>query len=139
LKTFAGSGHAVLKGADVVGSLARIPVGGPAVFSDPCPTPPRFESRPLLFSAFAESGEASPLATARSLGFTYLAPTIDGDRDPGFGHHGRVIPRRRYRVAEAFAVDAEGRPILAEESGMVDLRRFLRTARSTWGSAPGEC
>jgi uncharacterized delta-60 repeat protein len=172
-KTFAGVGHAVLKGPGGVTSLAQLPGGGAAVFTTPCSTtpcsttpcstPPRFEWRSPYFSALTESGEASPFATERPLGFTYQAPAIDsngrvlelespppaaegadalarylpsGDPDPGFGRRGRVVLRRGSRWASAFAVDAQDRPIIAVAARKIELRRFLPDGKIDMGFGP---
>lgn len=154
--SFAGSGTAVLKGPGGVSSLAEIPGGGIAAFTTPCSTPPRFEWQAPVFSAFTESGEANPLATERPLAFSYTAPAIDpdgrivelespppagegasalrrllpnGERDPSFGNKGRVVLIHGLRPDGAFAVDAQGRPIIATETGKVELRRFLPDGR----------
>jgi uncharacterized delta-60 repeat protein len=149
---FAGTGRATFKSSGGVSSLAEIPGGGSAVFTVPCSTPPRFESRAPLYSVLTESGEPSPLATERGIYFSYAAPKIDprgrvlelespppaaegpdaltryrpnGELDPSFGHKGTVVFRRGYREADAFAVDSHGRPIVAVESSGIALMRFL--------------
>jgi hypothetical protein len=139
-------------------SLARIPAGGLAVFSRPCATPPRVETRSPRFTDLTESGDVGLPGSGRGLPFTWDAPALDpdgrvlelespppaaveyepdalvrflpnGDPDPGFGRHGRVVVRRPREVS-AFAVDAAGRPIVASSTrGRAELRRFRLDGR----------
>lgn len=162
-KTFAGSGHATLKGLGRVESLARNPAGGLAVFSRECPSPPRLETRGPAFSAFTERGEASPGAEEVGLGFSYASPLIDpagrilmiespppagegasalvrdlpnGDYDLSFGRHGRVVLRGGLKRASALAVDAQSRPIISETAKRIELRRFLPDGKLDMGFGP---
>jgi uncharacterized delta-60 repeat protein len=154
--SYAGEGRALFSSTGGVSWLAEIPGGGSAVFTTACSTPPRYEARGSAYSVLAEDGAADPAVTESGVGFSYLAPKIDssdrivelespppagegpdslvrflpnGDSDPSFGHKGRVVLRRGYRYADAFAVDSHGRPIIAVESGRIALMRFLPDGR----------
>jgi sugar lactone lactonase YvrE len=49
----------------------------------------------------------------------------DGEPDPSFGRHGRTILRHKPHYADAIAVDARSRPIIALEAKGIVLRRYL--------------
>jgi uncharacterized delta-60 repeat protein len=149
-RSFDGTGYLAFEGHGVVSSLGLLPGGAPAVFTTPCSTGARVEWQPPTYSTLTEAGALSGLATDRGLGFSYLDPTVEpsgdifelqspspagegadslarylpnGERDPGFGNGGSVTLHRPYKEVEAYAVDAEGRPIIAAGGGVV-LRRF---------------
>jgi uncharacterized delta-60 repeat protein len=150
--TFAGTSYTTLKGTGGVGGLAQTQGGNFAVFSYACPTPPRYESRGPEYSVFAESGAASPVAQQVPLGYHYAPLLIDprgrvvelessppagesadtvvrylpnGDPDPSFARHGRFVLRHKPHYADAIAVDAKSRPIIAMAAKRIVLRRFL--------------
>lgn len=154
--TFAGSGRAIFRGYSTVTGLAPIPGGGFAVFSKQCPTPPRLESPGTEYGAFTEDGEANPAFRKALLGETSTTPLIDSRRrvvllnsvlgagsgvdavarwlpngrpDPGFGRDGRVALRHKPHYAEAIAVDAKSRPIIALHTKGIVLRRYLQNGK----------
>lgn len=160
-KSFGNAGHMVLKGKGSVMSIAQIPAGGLAVFSRPCVTPPRVETQSPHFIDLTEDGNVNSPAVEGGLPFTWVSPTIDpsgrivelespppaaveyepdalvrllpnGNPDPGFGGRGKVVLRSPREVT-AFAVDAEGRPIVASGEG---LRRFLLDGKPDLGFGP---
>jgi hypothetical protein len=154
--TFAGSGHATLKGHGGVTGLAPIPGGGLAAFSRYCPSPPRLEPGSPEYRVFTEAGKASPTVRRVSLPYTSFGPLIDprrrvvvlstvppaaegvdavarclpnGKLDPTFGHKGRAILRHEPHFAEAIAVDAKSRPIIALSAKQIVLRRYLANGK----------
>ena len=161
--TFAGSGHAVLKGPGEFRSLAPVPSGGLAVFSSACPAEPRLEATGSVLSAFGEGGEASATVQGVLLPFSYKAPVLDpegrivqlesvppaaegvdavarslpdGERDPSFGLGGRVPLRNKPHYGTAIAVDAQSRPIIALYAGKIILRRYLPEGAVDMGFGP---
>jgi uncharacterized delta-60 repeat protein len=149
---FAGTGHVKLKGPGAVGALTRTRSGNFAVFSYPCPSPPRYESRSPLYGLLTAGGKPTSIAWGVPLAFTEAAPSIDprgrlielevpppaaegfdavarygrnGVTDSGFGRHGRFLLRHRPHRADAVTVDARSRPIVALSAKRIVLRRLL--------------
>lgn len=164
-ETFATSGHELLRGPGGVDSVAPYPAGGIAVFSRPCSFGARVEEQAPLYGRLDGNGHANPHVKERSLDFTYGSPLIDpkgrlveiesvppaaegpdalaryhpnGRLDRGFGDKGRVILGRKLgRGADALAVDAQDRPIVAAEAGRIELRRFRANGKLDRRFGPG--
>jgi uncharacterized delta-60 repeat protein len=164
-ETFAASGTRLLRGLASVESVAPLPGGGTAVFSRPCSFGARVEEQSQLYSKLTESGATDPQVKERPLAFTYESPEIDpkgrlveiesvppaaegpdaltrylpnGRRDRGFGSKGRVILGRKLGGGGyAFAVDAQGRPIVAAEARRFELRRFRPNGKLDRQFGPG--
>jgi uncharacterized delta-60 repeat protein len=150
--SFAGKGYATLGGAGGVSGLAATRGGNLAVFSNACPTGARYESRAPEYSVFTEGGAPSPIARHVPLGYSYVPMLVDrrgrvvqlessppagegvdavtrylpnGNSDRGFGRHGSFLFRHKPHYADAIAVDAKNRPIVAMSAKRIVLRRFL--------------
>jgi uncharacterized delta-60 repeat protein len=155
--TFAGSGHAILKGPGRVEGVEETVDGNLGVFGDPCSvTMSRTEVFPPFFSLFTAAGEASSRAREVALRYSFVVPVIDptgrvvqlasgsppsdafdavtryrpnGRLDRSFADRGRYLLRHRPHYADAIAVDARSRPIIAMASQRIALRRFLPNGR----------
>jgi uncharacterized delta-60 repeat protein len=154
--SFAGTGFTALTSFGGISGMTALRGGNLAVFSFYCPTPPRFESRSSEYNVFTASGARSPLAWQVPLGFSYVAPVVepngrlveidssppageavdaiaryrpDGKPDHRFGRHGRAVLRHKPHYAEALAVDAAHRPIIALSTKRILLRRYLSNGK----------
>jgi uncharacterized delta-60 repeat protein len=161
-QTFGKAGTTVFKGKGSVTSVEPAPAGALMVFSRACATPPREETRSPIFIDVDNSGNVGSPVMGGELPFTWIAPAVDpkgrvlalespppaaveyepnalvrlrpnGRPDPSFGRRGRVVLRDRAQPS-AFAVDPEGRPVVASATG---LRRFRTNGKLDRGFGRG--
>ncbi|HKZ13155.1 MAG TPA: hypothetical protein VJL81_04840 [Solirubrobacterales bacterium] len=163
--TFAGAGHAFPAGPGEVTALAQTLGGGLATLSRGWSCGARSEEEPSHFSAFTETGEASPsLDPTRPSFYMTSAMTIDpegrilvlqrpplgseqqgtlvrlqpnGDLDTSFGQNGGVAYAGGLSgLGSSFTVDAKSRPILAGGTEQIEVKRLRVNGKIDRGFSP---